>query len=400
MRVKGHRVLRAVAGLVVAGMAAACGSSAASPGGGGSPQAQAGSKAASKPPVVIGDLVTLTTANALTGKEEELGRQMAVKAINAAGGVGGRPIKLVTEDTAFDNQTAINALQKVLGAHPSAILGPVWSNEVLAMEPTLKKARVPLLFAGSAGLVTQQGNPWVFRDLTDVSYAEPTLAQWFLRQVHATRPAIIYSNDAFGISLKNAVLQGLKAAGVKPVTVQSMDDSATDITSQVAAIKSSGADALFGEDVSSTGALVLRTLYQQGVHLSVMMANPILAESVLKLIPAQALDGVYVESNYAPLQSTDPKVQAWVKQFVKENRIQPDWAEAINYGAVYLLAHVIGKYGDQPAQVAAGLRKTHYRGLFTTYYSDREGNLWHTDDVVRFGPNKEAHLAKELTVKQ
>lgn len=355
---------------------------------------------ATKSPIVIGDLVTLTTANALTGKEEQNGRLMAVQDINAAGGINGHPIKLVTENTAFNNQTAINALAKVMGFHPSAIIGPVWSNQILAMEPDILKDKVPILTAGSAGSVTAQGNPWVFRDLTDVSDSEPDLVQWFLGKVHATKPAIIYSNDAFGISLKDAVVAALAKFHIKPVTIQSFDDSATNVTAQITAIKQAGADAIFGEDVSATGALVLNELYQQGMHVPVMMANPILAGSVLKLIPAAALQGVYVESNYSPTESTSPAVQAWVKKFKKEYGYTPTWAEAINYGAVYLLAHVIGKVGTNPAKVAAGLRATHYHGLFGDYYDDSQGNLWHTDDVVRFGANKVATLVKAVDVTQ
>lgn len=356
------------------------------------------SSGASKSPIVIGDLVTLTTGNALTGREEETGRQMAVKDINAAGGIKGHPIKLVTEDVAFDTQTAINALEKVMGSNPSVIIGPVWSNEVLAMEPGLAKDKVPMLYAGSAGSVTKKGNPYIFRDLTDVSYAEPALAQWFLHTVHATKPAIIYSSDAFGISLKDAVVAGLKQIGVTPVTVQSLDDGATNVSAQMTTIQQSGADAIFGEDVSSTGALVLNTRNQLGMNIPTIMANPILAGSVLKLIPTQALQGVYVESNYSPTLSTNPAVMAWVKRYEQQYKSAPTWAEAVNYGTVQLLAHVIGKYGSQPVQILHGLQKTHYKGLFTTYYDDGEGNLWHTDDVVRFGANKSVKLVKEIAV--
>lgn len=385
--------LRIPALLAAASLLAACGGAATS-------ATPAAGALGGKAPIVIGDLVTLTTANALTGKEEETGRQMAVHDINAAGGVDGHPLQLATEDTAFNNQTAINAFQKVLGQHPVAILAPVWSNQALALEPLIKKAQVPTLFAGSAGSVTQQGNPYMFRDLTDESYATPVVAQWFLQQVHATKPAIIYSNDAFGVSLKDAVLSALKKNGTPPVSVQTFDDSATDVSSQLSAIRSAGADALFCECVSATGALVVRSAYQEGYKPAMLVGNPILAGSVLKLVPAQALTGVYVESNYAVAQSTNPQVQAWVKRFEQEYKTTPDWAQAVNYGAVYLLAHVMKQYGTTPQQIDAGLHKVKYKGLFTTYSSDAEGNLWHGDDIVRFGANKHISLVKELTIPQ
>lgn len=373
----------------------ACGGQAASSG-----QATSGSasSAANKSPIVFGDLATLSTSAAVTGKEEEVGRQMAAADINAAGGVNGHPVKLVTEDAGFDNQKAINALQKVMGSHPSAILAPVFSNLALALEPQLLKDKVPMLYAGSAGEVTKQGNPWFFRDMTDVSYAEPKLASWYLGQVKATKPAIIYSNDAFGISLKNAVVQGLKQDGITPVTIQSFDDSASDVSAQVTAVKQSGADALFVEAVSSTGAIVLKTLYQQGVSIPTMVANPILATSVLKLIPAAALKGVYVNADYAPTYSNNPAVQKWVARFEKKYNYTPSWAEAINYAAVKMLAAVVQKYGSSPSEVQQGLKKIQYHSIFGTFYSDSEGNLWHADDVLRFGTNKQATLVKSIKV--
>ena len=109
-------------------------------------------------PIVVGLTVSLTTDFALVGLSQQNGAVMAVEEINKAGGVKGRQLRLVSEDTANSNTVAVNGLHRALREKPVAVLGPVWGTQNLAMEPVIREAQVPIISPTGTRKVTQLGN--------------------------------------------------------------------------------------------------------------------------------------------------------------------------------------------------------------------------------------------------
>jgi branched-chain amino acid transport system substrate-binding protein len=99
---------------------------------------------AAKEPILIGYLPALTGPSSSTGVGINRGIQLAVQEINAAGGIDGRQIELITRDTQSDPTKAVNgAAELTHGRKVSVVLGPVNSGESLAVVPLLARANTP-----------------------------------------------------------------------------------------------------------------------------------------------------------------------------------------------------------------------------------------------------------------
>ena len=99
---------------------------------------------AAKEPILIGYLPALTGPSSSTGVGINRGVQLAVQEINAAGGIDGRQLELITRDTQSDPTKAVNgAAELTHGQKVSAIYGPVNSGESLAVVPLLARANTP-----------------------------------------------------------------------------------------------------------------------------------------------------------------------------------------------------------------------------------------------------------------
>src|SRR5260370_36864504 len=99
---------------------------------------------AAKDPILIGYLPALTGPSSSTGVGINRGIQLAVQEINAAGGVDGRQLELITRDTQSDPTKAVNgAAELTHGQKVSAVFGPVNSGESLAVVPLLARANTP-----------------------------------------------------------------------------------------------------------------------------------------------------------------------------------------------------------------------------------------------------------------
>ncbi len=108
---------------------------------------------------------------------------MAVEAANAAGGINGRKVELVVEDSQASNTVAINALNKVLGSNPIAVFGAALGTQVLAMMPITEREKVPLIAGPSTRRVTQQGAKYYFRNSTHDAIDKETWTRFLVENL-------------------------------------------------------------------------------------------------------------------------------------------------------------------------------------------------------------------------
>jgi branched-chain amino acid transport system substrate-binding protein len=164
----------------------------------------------------------------------------------------------------------------------------------------------------------------------------------------------------------------LKALGVTPVTDQSFTTSASDLTSQVLAIKKSGATALLSIiSLPADYLLLAHQMSQVGVHLTWLGNEVMITPAVVQ---AGALfSGTYAATPYAPGQSTE------ATSFDRVSRatfhLAGNFTSGYGYDAVQILARVIRKVGTAPRAIREGILAIRgYRGVMGIYNFDRNGD--------------------------
>ncbi len=109
------------------------------------------------------NVVELSEAGATAGTQFKQGIDLAVKEINAAGGILGRKIELVSHDTQTQPAIAKAMTVKAIDDGAFAIMGPVFSESIIVSMKESERAEVPNFTGGEAATITQQKNPYVFR---------------------------------------------------------------------------------------------------------------------------------------------------------------------------------------------------------------------------------------------
>jgi branched-chain amino acid transport system substrate-binding protein len=352
-------------------------------------------------PIVVGLTVSLTTDFALVGLSQQNGAVMAVDEINKAGGVKGRLIKLVSEDTANSNTVAVNGLHRALREKPMAILGPVWGTQNLAMEPVIREAMVPIISPTGTRRVTQLGNKYVFRFFTHDGIAKAGQAKFALEKLGAKKPAILTVNDEYGISGRDIMTKALEGAGVKPVAVEAMATTDKDVTAQLRNIQRAGADVLLTQIHPAPIAIVVKQARQLGLTIPHVASNALILPSTLGLVDGPDVDGVYVETVIVPAADPNPKIQDWLKRYQARFGKPGDHFALLQYDITYMLAKALDEAGPDPTPAAlqARLRTLKYEGLVTLYESDDEGNLNHLVSIYRLDANKKPELKDRFRQK-
>ncbi len=351
-------------------------------------------------PIVVGLTVSLTTDFALVGLSQQNGAVMAVEEINKAGGVKGRQLKLVSEDTANSNTVAVNALHRALREKPVAVLGPVWGTQNLAMEPVIREAQVPIISPTGTRKVTQLGNKYVFRFFTHDGIAKWGQAKFAVEKLGAKKPAILTVNDEYGMSGRDIMTKALESVGVRPVAVEAMATGDKDVTAQLRNIQRAGADVLLTQIHPAPIAIVVKQARQLGLAIPHVASNALILPSTLGLVDGPDVDGVYVETVIVPVADPNPKIQDWLKRYQARFGKPGDHFALLQYDITYMLARALEETGPEPTPdaVQKKLRSLKYEGLVTLYESDEEGNLNHLVSIYRLDANKKPELKDRFRI--
>ena len=154
-----------------------------------------------KEPIKIGAVLPLSGTTAFDGASAKSGAEVAVKYINANGGVlGGHPIELIVEDSATDPAQATSAAEKLISRdNVVALLGAFNSSSTGAIMPIAQRYEVPLVSAISTSpKLTEEGNKWFFRAVGTSQYFVKAFAERVINQMNVKNFAYIYENGDWG----------------------------------------------------------------------------------------------------------------------------------------------------------------------------------------------------------
>lgn len=341
-------------------------------------------------PVRIGWLSSLTGPLSSAAIAENQGVQFAVEEINAAGGIDGRRIELVTYDTQGDPTKAVNFAQRLAFVDKvHFVIGPVNSGESLATVPMLSKAGVPNLVIGTIDeLVDPKKYPRAFRVIN-------TNRQWIvagndyaLKVLKKTKVAIIGDTSGYGTSSAKTATQLLEAAGVKPVYSVLIDPNKTDLTDELNKARAAGADVIMPWS-AATGLLarLLNARGDMGWKVPVVGHSAMMVPAIPKLLnKPEYWSDAYATGYVSTTYTADGKLPAATKALLEKMRPRLGgkeidfmfWWVALGYDTVKIVEHAVKTAGGtDPAAIEKALEGTaNLKGVYADYTwtaEDRNG---------------------------
>lgn len=281
------------------------------------------------------------------------GMKMAVEEINAAGGINGRKIKMVLEDSGYDPKKAVLASQKLIERDKIfAMIGPMGSPTVLAAQDVLFDAGVLQLFPLSSAEFTFKLDPnkpqerLKFANL--VPYVESTRAalKYMVEIKSPKKPCIMYQDDEYGKNVLDGFTQQLEAMKLQPASATSFKRGASDFSAQVAKMKSDGCDLVVLGTVIRETIGAMSEAKKLGWDVTFLGATP---TNVME-VPAlgkEAVEGLYAASGFEiPYEDTaKDKVKDWLVNYKKTFNTDANTQAIIGYNAVMTFAFYAQKAG-------------------------------------------------------
>ena len=303
--------------------------------------------------IKIANIVELSGPGTTAGTVFKNGVELAIKEINAAGGIMGKKIAYTTEDTQTNPGVAKGLTQKAVDNDVFAIFGPVYSGSIMVSMAESKRGEVPNFTGGEAAAITAQGNPYVFRTAFGQSVSFPKLANFIKSKAKSV--AIIYVNNDFGKGGRDTLTKLLDGSTTKVVADISTDAGQVDFSAAVLKAKQTDADAIFVYTNEEESARALRELRKQGVKKLIIGETTLTGQKVIELA-GEAANGAQA---HVGLTVDAPQFKAFGAKYKAEYKSDSDHNGIKGYTGVYVLKAAIEKAGklDRKA-VAAAIRNS------------------------------------------
>ena len=348
--------------------------------------------------IKIANLVELSGAGATAGTNFKNGVELAVKEINAAGGILGKKIETVTSDTQSNPGIAKGLAQKAVDDNVFAVFGPVFSGSILVSMAETKRAEIPNFTGGEAASITKQGNPYIFRTSFTQDTAMPKVARYIARNLKAKNVAVIFVNNDFGKGGRDAITKALEAEGAKVVADISTDSGQVDFSAPVLKAKQSNADAIFVYSNEEESARALRELRKQGVTKPIVGETTLTGQKVIELA-GDAANGAVAHVGLT-IDAPNPLMLKFKAKFYQDYKYFSDHNGIKGYTGVYVLKNAIEKVGKLDrvavAKVLHGLNVSAAKepGVIMDVSVDANGDLDRESFIVEVKDGKQ--VVKEV----
>jgi branched-chain amino acid transport system substrate-binding protein len=353
--------------------------------------------AVAQSPIRIGWLSSLTGPLSSAAIAENQGVQFAVDEINAAGGINGRKLELVTRDTSGEPTKAVNlAKQLAFVDKVDFIIGPVNSGESLATVPIVAKAGIPNIVIGAIDeLVDAQKFPLAFRAINTNTQWIEAANNYALNVLKKKKIAVIGDTSGYGTASTKLAEGLLDKAGVKPVYSVLVDPNKTDLTDELNKAKAAGAEIIMPWS-AATGLLarLFNTRGDMGWDVPIVGHPAMMAPPVRPLLNKpeylrNAFAAGYLSATYDAKGKLPPRTQALMEE------IRPKlgkggeidfmfWWVALGYDTVKIVEHAVKTAGStDAAAIGKSLENTKdFAGAYTSYTWTKEDRNGYPDHAI------------------
>ncbi len=296
--------------------------------------------------IKVGEFASLTGKEATFGQSSHDGTQLAVDEINAAGGVLGRKIDLLTEDDQSKEGESKTIAEKLISRDGVvALLGEVASSRSLEAAPVCQAKHIPQISPSSTNPKVTQIGDYIFRVCFIDPFQGKALAKFAYDTLHARRMAVLTDvATAYSVGLAKYFDETFTNLGGQIVVEQKYSGGDRDFKAQLTTIKAANADALFIPGYYTDVGLIARQARELGLTYPMFGGDGWEAPELIT-IGGDAVNGCFYSTHYSP-EVKDPLVQKFVADFKAKYGTVPDAMAALGFDSAMILADAIKRAGS------------------------------------------------------
>lgn len=310
--------------------------------------------------ILIGQYGSMTGSEATFGISTDNGVKMAIDEKNAAGGVKGKKLKLITYDNQGKSEEAASVVKKLITQdNVIAVIGEVASTRSLFAAPVAQQFKVPMITPSSTNPKVTQVGDYVFRVCFIDTFQGTAMAHFAREHLKLSKVAILKDMKSdYSLGLAEYFEKTFKELGGTIVAVENYQSDDTDFKGQLTQIRAKNPDGIFIPGYYTGVGLIARQARQLGIKVPLMGGDGWESPKLVE-IGKDAVQGSYFSTHFTA-ESTDPFVQEFVKRYKARYEGEvPDGLAAAGYDAALVLIDAMEKAPElTPQAIRDQLAKT------------------------------------------
>jgi branched-chain amino acid transport system substrate-binding protein len=290
--------------------------------------------------IIIAVAAPMTGQYASFGEQMRRGAEMAVKDINAKGGVLGQKLVLETGDDACDPKQAVAVANQLAGKKVVFVAGHFCSGSSIPASEVYAEEGILQISPGSTNpTFTERGLKNVFRTCGRDDQQGEVAAEYIAKHLPKAKVAILHDKTAYGKGLADETKKQLNKRGIKEVLYEAYTAGEKDYSALVSKLKAAGVDLIYLGGYHTEGGLIIRQAKEQGMKATLMGGDSLVTEEYWSITgPA----GAGTLMTFSPDPRRNPAAKSVVDEFLKQG-FKPEGYTLYTYGTVQAFAQAAEK---------------------------------------------------------
>lgn len=316
----------------------------------------------------------MTGQYATFGEQMKNGAEMAVKEINAAGGVLGEKLKLFVEDDACDPKQAVAVANKAGSEGVVFVAGHFCSGSSIPASKVYEEENIIQISPASTNpKLTDEGGWNVFRVCGRDDQQGKVAGNYIADKFAGKKIAILHDKTAYGKGLADETKRQLNERGITEAMYEAFTAGEKDYSALVSKLKGAGIDVIYLGGYHTEGGLIIRQAAEQGYRPQLISGDAFVTEEFWK-ITGDTGEGTLM--TFSPDPRKNPDAAPVVERFRKAG-IEPEGYTLYTYGAIQAWKQAVEKVGgvEDPEKVAAALKDMQFDTVLGKFSFDDKGDV-------------------------
>ena len=316
----------------------------------------------------------MTGQYATFGEQMRNGAEMAVKDINAAGGVLGEQLKLFVEDDACDPKQAVAVANKAGSEGVVFVAGHFCSGSSIPASKVYEEENIIQISPASTNpKLTDEGGWNVFRVCGRDDQQGGVAGNYIADKFAGKKIAILHDKTAYGKGLADETKRQLNTRGITEAMYEAYTAGEKDYSALVSKLKGAGINVIYLGGYHTEGGLIIRQAAEQGYRPQLISGDAFVTEEFWK-ITGDTGEGTLM--TFSPDPRKNPDAAPVVERFRKAG-IEPEGYTLYTYGAMQAWKQAVEKVGgvEDPEKVAAALKDMQFDTVLGKFSFDDKGDV-------------------------
>ena len=294
----------------------------------------------------IGQFGSFTGSEASFGQSTDRGIRLIFDAKNAAGGVKGKKLVLITEDNQGKAEDTTSIVKKLIAQDQVvALLGEVASTRSLAAAPIAQNYKIPMITPSSTNPEVTKKGEYVFRVCFIDPVQGPIMARFAAEDLKLKRVAVLRDiKSDYSMGLSKFFTEKFKALGGEIVATLDYASNDPDFKAQLTQIRAAQPDGLFIPGYYNDLGPIARQARELGIKVPMLGGDGWDSPKLFEL-SAGALEGAYYANHYSD-ESTSPVTQKFIAEYKSKYGVHADGLAAAGYDAAGILVDAMERASE------------------------------------------------------